>query len=305
VSQTIEDGQTAAAAFTTLPVTTNDGASAELLWLRPAGEIRQLLYWLPAMGVAAKHYMPLAEALVARGIAVALHEWRGIGSSNRRAGRHCDWAYRELLTQDIPAGLALARAQLPPQTDCLIGGHSLGGQLASLYASLHPSDVTGIVLVASGSPYWRRFKHGWLIGLGYVAAPWLARLWGRFPGRQIGFAGNEARNVIVDWARSGRSGRYAAAGMMGNFEQQLLALEQPVLGLRMRDDWFNPAASMNGLLGKMPKAPHEHGVIEPQDLQGVPADHFSWMKVPDTVAERIAQWTQAYAASAWREARDH
>ncbi|WP_266160067.1 alpha/beta fold hydrolase [Dyella silvatica] len=301
----MQDGRTTATAIGTLPVITSDGASAELLWVCPAGEIRQLLYWLPAMGVAAKHYLPLAQALAARGIAVALHEWRGIGSSNQRAGRRCDWAYRELLTQDIPAGLALARAQLPSSTGCLIGGHSLGGQLASLYASLHPAEVAGIVLVASGSPYWRRFKHGWLIGLGYVVAPWLARLWGRFPGRQIGFAGNEARHVIADWARSGRSGRYAAAGMAKNFEQQLLALEQPVLGLRMRDDWFNPAASMNSLLGKMPKAPHEHEVIEPHDLQGIAADHFSWMKVPDTVAERIAQWMRLYAESGWREAHEH
>ncbi|MFC5741704.1 alpha/beta fold hydrolase [Dyella tabacisoli] len=281
----------------TLPIVAGDGATSELLWLCPPGEIRHLLYWLPAMGVAAKHYLPLAEALAARGIAVALHEWRGIGSSNRRAGRHSDWAYNELLTLDLPAGLAAAQAQLPARTGCWLGGHSLGGQLSALYASLHPREFAGLALVASGSPFWRRFKQGWLIGLACVLAPWLAQLIGRLPGRQLGFAGNEARGVIADWARSGRTGRYAAKGMAEDFERQLSALEQPVLGLSLSDDWLGPPASMDWLLGKMPKASREQSILAPLDLGGTPADHFSWMKSPDVMAERIAQWMMKSAAT--------
>ena len=37
------------------------------------------------------------------GVAVVMHEWRGIGSSDRRAGRRCNWGYRELLQDDLPA----------------------------------------------------------------------------------------------------------------------------------------------------------------------------------------------------------
>ncbi|QEE24326.1 alpha/beta fold hydrolase [Rhodanobacter glycinis] len=272
-----------------VPVTTRDGARFELLLLAPASSPRHVLYWLPALGVPAKHYLPLATALAADGVAVVLHEWRGIGSSDRRAGRRCDWGYRELLEVDLPAGLAAARARWP-QAVFHIGGHSLGGQVSCLYAALHPTAFAGIVLVASGAPYWRRFRRGAAIGSAYVLAPWLARLCGHLPGRRIGFGGNEARGVIADWARSGRSGRYAAAGMTVDFEQRLSELQQPVMALRLRDDWFGPSASLEWLLGKMPRSTHEVGVIEPADLAGHPADHFTWMKTPAEIAARIAHW---------------
>ncbi|SFS01797.1 Predicted alpha/beta hydrolase [Dyella sp. OK004] len=275
-----------------LPVIAADGAKADLLLVTPLHAPAGLLYWLPAMGIAAKHYLPLAEALAARGIAVTLHEWRGIGSSDQRAGRNNDWAYRELLQADLPAGIAAARERfvgLP----CWLGGHSLGGQLASLYASLYPHEHAGIALVASGSPYWRRFRQAYLIGLSYVLAPWLARLMGYLPGRRIGFGGNEARSVIADWARSGRTGRYAAAGVSVDFEARLSELDLPLLALRLRDDWLGPEASLAWLLGKMPRVHAEREVLTPQDLDGTPADHFAWMKSSEAVAARIARWMAA------------
>lgn len=272
-----------------LPVAAADGARVELLLLAPPGAPRQVLYWLPAMGVPARHYLPLAEALAVCGVAVALHEWRGIGSSDRRAGRQCDWAYRDLLDSDLPAGLAAVRRHWP-QAGVWLGGHSLGGQLACLYASLQPGACEGIALVASGAPYWRQFRHGGLIRLAYELAPRLAALLGYLPGRRIGFGGNEARGVIADWARSGRTGRYAAAGMAVDLEQALATQTRPLLALRLRDDWLGPQASLEWLLGKMPRAPRQLAVIEPKDLGDQPADHFGWMKSPAGIAHRIAQW---------------
>lgn len=268
------------------PVTASDGATCELLLILPAQAPSALLYWVPAMGVAARHYLPLAQALADRGIAVALHEWRGIGSSNRRAGRSCDWSYRELLQMDLPAGLAAARERCPGLPS-IIGGHSLGGQLASLYAGLHPQAFAALVLVASGSPYWRRFRHGLWIGAAYAAAPVLAGLVGYLPGRRLGFGGNEARGVVADWARSGRTGRYAAARMPDDLEATLARLRLPVLTARLRDDWLGPEASLDWLLAKMPQAPAARTVLDPDTL-GVPADHFAWMKQPAAVAALIA-----------------
>ena len=276
-----------------IPISTVAGVHSELMLVHPAGaSVTTVLYWLAAMGVPARHYLPLAEALARRGIAVALHEWRGIGSSDQRAGRHCDWSYRDLLTDDIPAGQVALRKRYP-QASYWLGGHSLGGQLACLYASLYPSSHTGIALVASGAPYWRMFRWRPLLLAAYALAPPLARLVGRLPGRTIGFGGNEARGVVADWARSGRSGRYTASGMSEDFEQRLAALRLPVLGLRMRDDWLVPAASLDWLLGKMPQAACTHAVIAAEDQQGHSADHFSWMKQPGVVASRIADGIDA------------
>ena len=269
-----------------------DGAHAELLCVAQAGAWRDAVFWLPAMGVPAKHYLPLARAVAAHGVAVALHEWRGIGSSSLRASHACNWGYRELLQLDLPAGMAALRAQWPAAR-VWIGGHSLGGQLACLYASLHPHALAGIALVASGAPYWRRFRHGALIGMAYVLAPVLASLRGHLPGRRIGFGGNEARGVIADWACSGRTGRYAAKDMAEDFGQALAALELPVLALRLRDDWLGPAASLDWLLGQMPHALRRHEQVTPDDLGGREADHFGWMKTPDAIAARIAAWIAA------------
>ena len=277
-----------------IPVCAAGGARVELLCVVPAAP-RRLLYWLPAMGVPARHYLPFAEVLAARGVGVVLHEWRGIGSSNRRAGRHCDWGYRELLQDDLAAGMAALR-QRWPEARRSVGGHSLGGQLGLLVASLHPGMFDSLALVASGAPYWRSYRHGWVIGLAMLLAPMVANLCGYLPGRRLGFAGNEARGVVADWARSGRRGRYAASGMTQDLESCLAALRLPVLAVRLRDDWLGPAASLDWLLGKLGPCDRTLELLEPQDLAGDPADHFGWMKTPAPVVTRMVDWFDALDA---------
>ena len=48
-------------------------------------------------------------------------------------------------------------------------------------------------------------------------------------------------------------------------------------------------ASLEWLLGKLPRAGITREVLTPEDLHGR-ADHFGWMKAPEPVAARIAQW---------------
>lgn len=266
-----------------------DGATADLLVYRAIGEEHACLLWVPALGVAARHYEPLALALNAHGITVGLHEWRGLGSSDRRASRQSNWGYRELLTDDLPTSLRALRAAVP-SVPLYVGGHSLGGQLSTLLAATSPLPLAGIALVGSGSPYWRNFKP-W-VGLALVAAPLLANLVGRLPGRRVGFGGNEARGVIADWARSGRTGRYAGRGIATDLEAALRRQRAPVFALRLRDDWFGPEASLAFLLGKMPEAPRRTEVVTPDDIAGAPADHFAWMKAPAEMARRLARWME-------------
>ena len=97
-----------------MPVTSPDGASAELILVRAPVPLpgSPYLFWLPALGVPARHYLPLAQALAGLGMSVALHEWRGLGSSDQRAGRRCDWGYRQLL-DDIDGSASAAAAAWP------------------------------------------------------------------------------------------------------------------------------------------------------------------------------------------------
>lgn len=280
----------------TLPVVTADGSRFELLCIAPAGTWRHALYWLPALGISARHYLPLAEALAARGIAVVIHEWRGIGSSSRRASRQCSWGYREILEDDLPVAHRVLRARWPRVTWCL-GGHSLGGQIALLRAALTPAEYAGIVLVASGAPYWRQFRRGWLLAGAFVLAPCLAWLCGYLPGRRLRFGGREARGVIADWARTGRSGRYIVPGLAVDLERALAKLRTPVLGLRLADDWLGPARSLQYLLDKVPLARRSVETLDAQALGVQSATHFAWMQTPQAVAARSARWIQTLPAS--------
>jgi len=268
------------------PVVADDGHVWSLLAHIPERP-RASLLWLPALGVAAKHYLPFAEALAARGIAVFLHEWRGNGSSNLRADREHDWGYRELLLRDLPASEATVARTLT-HVRHLIGGHSLGGQLACCRLGLVPDIAQGLWLVASGAPYWRAFPapRRYLLPLAYRFLPWLARLRGVLPGRMVGFGGNEARGVIRDWARSGLTGRYAGKGIDTDLEAAMSRLQLPVRALVLADDWLGPESSLRFLLSKLPLSRADIDALDAGQL-GTAADHFSWMKRPEAVAAAL------------------
>lgn len=265
------------------PVATGDGHEAMLIARIPDSPRRALL-WLPALGVAAKHYIPFAEALAERGVAVFLHEWRGNGSSNQRAGRDCDWGYRELFA-DIAASEATMQAHandLPR----ILGGHSLGGQLACCSLALAPQRARALWLVASGAPYWRSFPAPtrWWLPLAYRFLPWLADRRGALPGRRVGFGGNEARGVIRDWSRSALAGRYAAIGMDFDFERGFAAVDVDARAVVMAEDWLAPPGSLRFLLGKMPATTARIDMLDAA-AAGARADHFGWLKAPGAVVE--------------------
>jgi predicted alpha/beta hydrolase len=241
------------------------------------------------LGVAAKHYLGFAEALAAQGVAVFVHEWRGLGSSTWRAGHQRDWGYRELLIEDLPSSDAAMRAALP-ELPTLYGGHSLGGQLAACHLALSAQPAHALWLVASGAPFWRTFPgpRGWALPLIYRFLPWLSDRNGALPGRRIGFGGNEARTVIRDWTRTGLSGRYAGAGIADDIEAALAGVDTRIHAVRLRDDWLVPQASLDFLVAKMPKARAATRVLDRAAL-GARADHFAWIRRPQAVAEALIE----------------
>ena len=266
-----------------------DGHAFALLHCLPA-QPRARLLWLPALGVAARHYLPLTQALAAQGIAVYLHEWRGNGSSSLRPSRVQDWGYREILEQDLPASqqLLFQHDQQDRVLPWIVGGHSLGGQLACLHAGRFPADFEHLWLVASGTPWWRSFPapRGWLLPLAYRFLPWLAQRNGVLPGRRLGFGGNEARGLIQDWSRVGLSNRYAAAGMAEDLESQLRLVQGQARAVLMADDWLAPTGSMQALLAKLPDVRVTTSVLDAAMLR-TRADHFHWMKAPQAVAQAL------------------
>ncbi|TYT23617.1 hypothetical protein FZO89_15350 [Luteimonas viscosa] len=277
-----------------LDATAADGHVWRLHARLPTAPTRTLL-WLPALGVAARHYMPFADALARRGVAVFLHEWRGNDTSSLRAGRGRDWGYRELLELDIAASQAVIDRACPGGMPRVLGGHSLGGQLACCRLALAPESADALWLVASGAPYWRAFPMPLKAGLplAYRFLPWLADMRGFLPGRRIGFGGNEAARLIRDWARTALSGRYTADGVAQDLEAGMARLTQPVRALVLSQDWMAPRSSLDFLLDKLAAADVRAACFDERAAR-TRADHYAWMKAPDAVAD----WLLAQSGSA-------
>ena len=275
-------------------VQSGDGHQAALIARLPDAP-RASLLWLPALGVSARHYIPLAEALAARGVAVFLHEWRGNGSSSARASRRSDWGYRELLDDIATSSETIsAHVNAIPR---IVGGHSLGGQMACMHAALMRGSEQAAWLVASGAPYWAAFPRPmrWWFPSAARFLRGLARWVGFMPGRKIGFGGNEAAGVITDWARTALSGRYAAPGVDTDIEQALSDFQGDVRALTLSEDWMAPPGSLRFLLSKLHNARITDAHFSASDLGGS-ADHFAWMKQPDAIAAWLTDGDAAKSA---------
>ncbi|MFY2764759.1 alpha/beta fold hydrolase [Arenimonas sp. MALMAid1274] len=271
-----------------ITVLSTDGHRSKLRLHEAKGSGEGLLF-LPALGVAAHKYDGFGQAMAAAGVTCAVHEWRGHGSSSLRASRRVDWGYRELLQQDLPAAVqALAGSGSAPRWR--VGGHSLGGQIAAMAAAQDPHRFPGLLLLATGVPHYTTFRgrQRWGVALFASMLPLLTRVVGHYPGERLGFAAREAGRLMRDWAASARSGRYADYGG-APMEAALSRYDQPVLALRLSRDWLVPSDSLEALLAKLGRGPHQRETLDDARL-GTTADHFRWMRTPAAVAARIADW---------------
>lgn len=278
-------------AVTTLDVQATDGHRFALRLIRAASADAPTLLFMPAMGTRARFYDAFGIALAQAGVSFACADWRGIDSSSQRASRSTDFSYRHLLEDDFPAAVQALREHLPRRAPW-IGGHSLGGQLSACYAARLPDTVAGLVLIASGNVYYR----GWsglsalrILGL-TQAARVISGVLGHFPGRRLGFGGQEARGVIRDWSRMALDGRYRVPGSSFDYEAGLARLNKPVLALGFSGDTLAPARATEFLVSKLQQAVRTAWRWTAQDTGGQALDHFSWARHPHLVAPRVAAW---------------
>ena len=277
-----------------LRVSAADGAEAALELLLPAHEpARQALFFLPALGVGVSPNLRFASAMAQQGIATAVLEWRGLGSSSHRASRRCDWNYRHILTLDIPAALDAAM-QAVPQARWSIGGHSIGGQFALISASQMPDRFERVVLLGSGHPYWRGFQKAWLMRGLLTLMPAITAFAGHFPGRRLGFAGREASGLMRDWAVTARRGDYRIPHLGERLHEDMQRYDGHVRAIGFAHDWLAPPASLANLHRLVPNAQWSETTLGHDAFQNAKADHFGWLREPVPVVRALlAPGTQA------------
>lgn len=262
---------------------------------------------VPAMGLGARWYRPLLEALAAAGVHAAVTETRGHEEGAPPPGRRHDHGYADLVA-DLDATARLLTDEVGGPLVLL--GHSLGGQVASALLAQRPDAAAGLALVASGSPYWRDWRRrpddaaGWgalrLLALTQGAAL-LARVLGHFPGHRFGFAGREAPTQTRDWARLARTGRLRFAGLDGRVRDHTAALRGlrlPVLAVTLDGDDLTPPRSTDGLLRWWAAAGVERHHVSPPPGSGLSTDHLRWVRTPAVVVPVVATWVSRVAVGA-------
>jgi predicted alpha/beta hydrolase len=235
---------------------------------------RPLAVVWPAMGVPARYYRPFASSLAAAGLAVAVVDLRGTGTSTPRPSRASRYRYADLVA-DVGAVLAHLKGDR-----VLLIGHSLGGQACALHLATSQSNVAGLVLVAAGLPYWRDYPAGWRTTLPMTQGiNVVSTVLGVWPG--WGFGGRQSRGLIRDWAYTARTGRFPL------LEQDLAGISTPVLAVSVENDQYTPPSTLDRLCAKLRAAPIERSHYTSAEAGG-PLDHFIWVRAADPLATRIA-----------------
>ncbi|MFT4624333.1 MAG: putative alpha/beta hydrolase [Myxococcota bacterium] len=256
--------------------------------------------FVPAMGVRAAWYRPLSRALAARGVRLAVVEWRGHGESPVRPCRGVNWGYRELVEVDLVAAVRAVQAAFP-MAPRVLGGHSLGGQLTALLLAAQPELAEALVTVAACSVWWRAFPGATSARVlaGTQAASALAAGLGWFPGPRVGFAGHEARGVVADWAAQARTGRYRVRGTEVDYHAGLAVASRPALLLSLvGDERLAPRSAVAHLAGLLPSGSTEHVYVDHPRVRALRRPHVEWAAEPGPVLDVALRWLHRHASIA-------
>ncbi|TSD99434.1 alpha/beta fold hydrolase [Skermania sp. ID1734] len=242
---------------------------------------------LPGLGIPGGYYDPFAKELASRGFDAAIGELRGQGDSRPRPSGDSRYGYQELASVDIPAIFEVVRERFPDSTPFLLG-HSMGGQLGVLYAARARGRLGGLILVASGTPYYRSFSGAKSPGIlvGSAAMSLTANVAGFWPGDRIGIGGfgRQSKVLIADWSRLARTGRFDPSDADIDYEERISRLKLPVLSISIEDDEVAPPSSAKHLVEKLPNAPLTEW------LQPEPLGHNGWIRNPRSTVDRIEKW---------------
>ncbi|SMC83953.1 alpha/beta hydrolase family protein [Janibacter indicus] len=267
-------------------ITLPGGGTTVLHGTRAAGDDAPVALLLPAMGVPAGYYGPFVDELARAGVSAAVADYPGQGESRPRSGRGRDLGYDALAHAWLPAVVHELRREHPGPVVAI--GHSLGGHVLAAHLSADEADVDAVVLIGSGTPYWRD-QQGikTLVQTQFIGL--VSRALGYWPGTRFGFGGTQSKTLMVEWAAFGRTGRLAPGGR--DIAPGLAHRDLPLLVVDLDNDTLAPPSAVDGLVAMFAGADVDRCAFakQPDDL-GKPVDHYSFARSPEIIGERIATW---------------
>ena len=246
---------------------------------------------LPALGVSSRFYERFARRLATAGLTAVTADLRGQGESLPVPRRGDGHGYRDIVEIDLPRVVQEVANHFPGRPIWLVG-HSLGGQLALVFAGLNSTTIAGVAVIATGSAW-----HGGFAGSRRVRNLLLSQLVaiisrsaGVWRGDVFGFGGRQSTVLMRDWAAQVRTGRYAARGSKIDYEAGLAQVVTPVLLVDVEGDTLAPPGCVDHLISKIPRAPVERWNYTQAMAASHCLTHFSWAKQSPDLAEHVAAW---------------
>lgn len=273
----------------------SDGTVVPLTWF-DAGKPSCVMVFLPALGIQSKLYSKMGTELASRGCSVCLMEQRGHGASAVPIRRGTDFGIAEFVEKDIPAILDAVEARLPG-TPVILGGHSLGGHLSTLYSGIRPQRISGLFHVACGFPYYRDFPASRALQIRLLCAmiPVFGVFPGYFPGKFIGFGGRESIRLMRDWRGWALTGSFDFGGRK-DVEKAVAEFTGPVLALSLGHDDFSSVAAEERALSPLARAQVTQITLD-EAQQGDYLGHFAWTREPAGVVNCLADWVERKVTS--------
>lgn len=272
---------------------TMPGGSTSPVLLFPGGSRPLVMIW-PGLGMGARYYRPIAEALSERGFPVSVGELRGQGASSAVASRTQRWGYHDLASQDFPLSIREAKAalSLPVDHPTVLLTHSMGGQIGALFLARPDSrdlNIIGMMGVGTGSPYYRTFAHPEKNRLhygGYVMQT-VSMVLGYWPDGKLDFTnyGRQSGVHLTEWARFGR--RNSLASLRGadlDYMSSMKLVDVPVLLTRYSNDAHCTVESCSALAELVP--------AKVEELPGT-LGHNRWAREPEDVSARLEDFVRA------------
>ncbi len=257
-----------------------------------SGSAKGTIIFAPALGVKSSRYVGVAEFFNNSGYHCYLVKARI--ETESAPPRKWTFSYDNLIHEDFLPAVEAARID-HPGVPVIAAGHSLGGQIAMLYSSRYPEAISALLLIATGSPYWRAFPLKQKLQIRCLTAlvPLTNALLGYFPGDVLGFGDKEASGVMRDWNQLAKHNRFhlhAGAGeaIAYDYEAALKNFAKPTLCFALQGDTMAPITAVQCFADKLCKKSCESVIAE--HPQGKRYTHFSWTRSPAQSLARAISW---------------